>query len=129
MRTASYHVAKSGDALNVTFGAAPAVIAAPRLRRTAPKKEEPQSPRAAPAVVKPTPAPAPVKTAAATDIPSQVPTIADNATWKMPEQHKPATSVINAPQTQTPPASKKRRGTTDRSRRPADLPRSTRPGR
>lgn len=112
---ASYHVTKSGDALNVTFGAAPAVIvAAPTPVVTpAPKKEEPIIAAApvAPPVVKTT-APAPVKTAAATDIPSQVPTIAENATWKMPEQHKPATSVINAPQTQTPPASKKRRGTT-----------------
>ena len=112
---ASYHVTKSGDALNVTFGAAPAVIvAAPAPVVTpAPKKEEPLVAAApvAPPVVKTT-APAPVKTAAATDIPSQVPTIAESATWKMPEQHKPATSVINAPQTQTPPASKKRRGAT-----------------
>jgi type IV pilus assembly protein PilQ len=106
---ASYHVTKSGDALNITFGAAPAIIATPA---PAPKKEEPHvaAAPAPPPVVK-TVAPAPVKTAIATDIPSQVPTIADNATWKMPEQHKPATSVINAPQTQTPPASKKRRGT------------------
>jgi type IV pilus secretin PilQ/predicted competence protein len=107
--TASYHVAKSGDALRITFGAAPAVIAAPtHTPAPAPKKEEP---RVAAAPVVNTPAP-PVKMAAAADIPSQVPTIADNATWKMPEQHKPATSVINAPQTQTPPASKKRRGST-----------------
>ncbi|MEA2415781.1 MAG: type pilus assembly protein PilQ, partial [Thermoanaerobaculia bacterium] len=106
---ASYHVAKSGDALNITFGAAPAVIAAPVATPVpAPKKVELHV-AAAPVVITPAP---PVKTAAATDIPSQVPTIADNATWKMPEQHKPATSVINAPQTQTPPASKKRRGTT-----------------
>jgi type IV pilus assembly protein PilQ len=106
---ASYHVTKSGDALNITFGAAPAVIAAPVATPIpAPKKEEPHV-AAAPVVITPAP---PVKTAAATDIPSQVPTIADNATWKMPEQHKLATSVINAPQTQTPPASKKRRGTT-----------------
>ena len=106
--TASYHVSKSGDALNITFGAAPAVIAAPVAAPVpAPKKEEPHV-AAAPVVITPAP---PVKTAA-TDIPSQVPTIADNATWKMPEQHKQATSVINAPQTQTPPASKKRRGTT-----------------
>jgi type IV pilus assembly protein PilQ len=109
---ASYHVAKSGGALNITFDA-PAVIATPA---PAPKKEElhvAAAPAAPPVVVKPT-APAPVKTAVAADIPSQVPTIADNATWKMPEEHKPATAVINAPQTQTPPASKKRRGTTAR---------------
>jgi type IV pilus assembly protein PilQ len=109
---ASYHVTKSGDALSITFGVAPAVIVA--APAPAPKKEEPHvavTPVAPPVVKTTTPAPAPVKTAVATDIPSQVPTIADNATWKMPEQHKPATSVINAPQTQTPPASKKRRGT------------------
>jgi len=102
---ASYHVTKSGDALNITFGAAPAVIAA---SAPIPKKEEAHvaAAPAPPPVVKTA---APVKTAAATDIPSQVPVIADNATWKMPEQHKPATSVINAPQMQTPPASKKRR--------------------
>ncbi|HEV7487799.1 MAG TPA: type IV pilus secretin PilQ, partial [Thermoanaerobaculia bacterium] len=106
--TASYHVVKSGDALRITFGATPTVIAAPtHTPAPAPKREEPHV-AAAPVVITPAP---PVKTAAATDIPSQVPTIADNATWKMPEQHKPATSVINAPQTQTPPASKKRRGT------------------
>ncbi|MBV9068396.1 MAG: type IV pilus secretin PilQ [Acidobacteria bacterium] len=123
---ASYHVTKSGDALNISFGASPAVIAAPvTMPAPAPKKEEPlvaaapviktpapkkDEPLVAVAPVIKTPAP-PVKTAAATDIPSQVPTIADNAMWKMPEQRKPATSVINAPQTQTPPASKKRRGT------------------
>ena len=114
---ASYHVTKSGDALNITFGAAPASIAAPT---PSPKKEEPlvaATPPATP-VVKTT-APPPVKTAAATDIPSQVPIIAGNATWKMPEQHKPATAVINAPQTQTPPASKKRRGTTKAATQPA----------
>jgi type IV pilus assembly protein PilQ len=105
---ASYHVTKSGDALSITFGAAPAVIIA--TAAPAPKKEETHvaAAPAPPPVVK-TVTPAPVKIAVASDIPSQVPTIADNATWKMPEQHKPATSVINAQQTQTPPASKKRR--------------------
>ena len=126
---ASYRVTKSGDALNVTFGAAPAVVvAAPTITPTsAPKKEEPlmAAAPAAPPVVKTT-APAPVKTVAA-DIPSQVPIIADNATWKMPEQHKPATSVINAPQTQTPPASKKRRGTTKASTQPDVVPPAVEP--
>jgi len=117
--TASYHVVKSGDALRITFGAAAAVIAAPtHTPAPAPKKEEPHV-AAAPVVITPAP---PVKTAAATDIPSQVPTIADNATWKMPEQHKAATSVINAPQTQTPPASKKRRGTRTTAQAVADPP-------
>jgi type IV pilus assembly protein PilQ len=108
---ASYHLTKSGAMLSITFGAVPIVIAAP-ASTPAPKKEEFRQVAVAPAmtpVVK-TPAP-PVKTVAAADLPSQVPTIADNATWKMPEQHQPATSVINAPQTQTPPAPKRRRGT------------------
>jgi type IV pilus secretin PilQ/predicted competence protein len=120
---ASYEITKSGDVLNVTFGAAPAVIATPV---PAPKKEEAHVAVAPanPPVVKTT---APVKTAVATDIPSQVPTIADNSTWKMPEQHKPATSVINAPQTQTPPASKKRRGTTKASTQPAVVPPAVEP--
>ena len=126
---ASYHVTKSGDALNVTFGAAPAVDRrrAGTLRPPAPKKEEPLVAAApvAPPTVKTT-APAPVKTAATTDIPSQVPTIAENATWKMPEQHKPATAVINAPQAQTPPASKKRRGTTTTGHNRTDLRPSSR---
>jgi type IV pilus secretin PilQ/predicted competence protein len=114
---ASYHVTKSGDALNITFGAAPAVIATPA---PAPKKEEPHvamTPAAPPVAAPLVKAAPPVKTAVAADIPSQVPTIADNATWKMPEQHKPATSVINAPQPQTPP-SKKRRGTTKAAAQP-----------
>src|SRR5947209_16265520 len=40
---ASYHVTKSGDALNITFGSAPAVIAEPSAKPApapAPKKEE-----------------------------------------------------------------------------------------
>jgi type IV pilus assembly protein PilQ len=116
---ASYHVTKSGDALNITFGAAPAVIATPAA---APKKEEPHvamTPAAPPVAAPPIKAAPPVKTAVAADIPSQVPTIADNATWKMPAQQKAATSVINAPQPQTPP-SKKRRGTTKAATQPAN---------
>jgi type IV pilus assembly protein PilQ len=122
---ASYHVTKSGDLLNITFGAAPSVIIA--TPAPAPKKEEPHVAAAAPPPVEKTVTPAPVKIAVATDIPSQVPTIADNATWKMPEQHKPATSVINAPQTQTPPASKKRRGTATASAQPAIVPPAVEP--
>jgi type IV pilus assembly protein PilQ len=106
---AGYRVTKSGDALRITFGDAPAVAAAPVPPPPAPMpKQEP--PRVAATPVAPpvtnvvTP---PVKTAMATDIPAQVPTIAENSTWKMPKR-QPAKAVINAPQTQTPPASKKR---------------------
>lgn len=104
----TYRVTKAGDALHITFGDSPAVIATPAPM---PKQEEPRV--AATPIAPPAKIAAPVKTAMAADIPSQVPAIADNATWKMPEPRKPATSVINAPQTQTPPpASKKRRGST-----------------
>jgi type IV pilus assembly protein PilQ len=105
----SYRVTKAGDAIHITFGNAPVMAATPApAPMPKPKPEEPRvavTPVSAPPMAKSI---APAKTAAA-DIPAQVPTIADNATWKMPEQRK-ATAVINAPQTQTPP--KKRSKTT-----------------
>jgi type IV pilus assembly protein PilQ len=107
--TTPYHVTKTGDALRITFGGSPAIATSPAPM---PKKEEPRvaatpaAPMAAPIEKATTPA---AKTAVAMDIPSQVPTIAEGATWKMPESRK-ATAVINAPQTATPPASP-RRGT------------------
>lgn len=107
----SYRVTKAGDALHITFGEAPVMAATPApAPMPKPKPEEPRvavTPASVPPIAKSI---APVKTAVASDIPAQVPTIADNATWKMPEQRK-ATAVINAPQTQTPP--KKRKTTTD----------------
>lgn len=83
-----YHVTKAGDRLVVSFGEA-AVAAAARKQ---------------PAEMKFVPAPA-ATTARATDIPSQVPAIADNATWKMPapSASKGATSVIRSAQA-APPA-------------------------
>ncbi|HSP16307.1 MAG TPA: type IV pilus secretin PilQ [Thermoanaerobaculia bacterium] len=79
-----YAVTPSRDMLRVTFGEnAKIAAAAPVMPAvTAEKKEQP------------------VKVAAATDIPSQVPTIAEDAAWKMPG----AKPVINAPEDQTPPA-------------------------
>jgi type IV pilus assembly protein PilQ len=115
---AGYHVTKSGDALRITFGDAPAMAAtpapAPPMPTPMPKQEEPRV-AATPAVSPAVSGVAPAKTAAAADIPAQVPTIADNAAWKMPEDRKPVTAVINAPQTQTPPISKKRGKTTSTS--------------
>ncbi len=115
---AGYHVTKSGDALRITFGDAPAMAAtpapAPPMPAPMPKQEEPRV-AATPAVSPAINGVAPAKTAASADIPAQVPTIADNAVWKMPEDRKPVTSVINAPQTQTPPTSKKRGKTTSTS--------------
>ena len=114
----TYQVTKAGDALRITFGGSPAMIATPAPKPAptpTPKQEEPRvavSP-VAPPVVQPTaPVTAPIKAAAA-DIPSQVPAIAENVTWKMPEHR--TTAVINAPQTQKPPASRKRPSTTTAS--------------
>jgi type IV pilus assembly protein PilQ len=107
----AYHVTKSGDALRVTFGDSAVIAAAPTPAPATPPAPKPEEPRVAAAPIDNAPAKvtAPVKTVAVADIPAQVPTIAENATWKMPEQRKPATSVINAPQTQTPPPASKRR--------------------
>ncbi|HEX9458950.1 MAG TPA: AMIN domain-containing protein, partial [Thermoanaerobaculia bacterium] len=107
---AGYQVTKSGDALRITFGEAPAMAVTP-TPTPMPKQEEPRV-AATPAVSPVANGVAPTKTAVATDIPAQVPTIAENAAWKMPEDRKPVTAVINAPQTQTPPTSKKRGKTT-----------------
>ncbi len=111
-----YHVTKSGDALRITFGEAPAMAAAPTppTPMPMPKHEEPRV-AASPAVAPAANGVALTKTAVAADIPAQVPTIAENAAWKMPEDRKPVTAVINAPQTQTPPTSKKRGKTTSTS--------------
>jgi type IV pilus secretin PilQ/predicted competence protein len=112
-----YRVTKSGDALRITFGEAPAMAATPIPAPTPapmPKQEEPRV-AATPAVSPAATGVTPTKTAVAADIPAQVPTIAESSAWKMPENHKPVTAVINAPQTQTPPASKKRGKTTSTS--------------
>ncbi|HEX3582270.1 MAG TPA: type IV pilus secretin PilQ [Thermoanaerobaculia bacterium] len=84
-----YHVAEDGDAVRVTFGEAPAVVAeAPKVVET-PKVAEVKAPPA--------------------DVPSQVPTVAPEAsTWKMPAEpkpakHAPAKAVINATADQAPP--------------------------
>lgn len=84
------------DMLRVTFGEnakSAVVVPAP-----APIQE---APAPAPVVVTETKKEEPVKVAAATDIPSQVPTVADNATWKMPPNTK---QVINAPDQTYPPS-------------------------
>jgi type IV pilus assembly protein PilQ len=93
-----YAVTPAADRLRITFGEnakamasiVPAPAPAAAVVTVAPKKEEP------------------VKVAAATDIPSQVPTVAEDATWKMPANARP---VINAPADQTPPPAPKKRTT------------------
>ncbi len=75
-----YAITPSGDMLRVTFGG--------------------QAPAPVQTIEVPAVHEQPVKVAAATDIPSQVPAIAEEAAWKMPNGAKP---VINAPEDQTPP--------------------------
>jgi type IV pilus secretin PilQ/predicted competence protein len=110
---ATYQVTKTATGLHVTFGASAIATApvTPPASVPAPKQEPP--------LVAATPAPPPpaitvtAKVAPPADIPARVPTIAENEAWKMPEPPKRAKSVINAPQSQTPPTStKKRRNTT-----------------
>jgi type IV pilus assembly protein PilQ len=126
--TTGYRVTKAGDALRITFGDAPAAVAAtpvPPPPAPAPKQEPPRV-AATPIAPPITNGTAQTKTAAATDIPAQIPTIAptiaENATWKMPEARKPAKAVINAPQTQTPPASKKKGKTATSTTNSASAP-------
>ncbi|HVR37719.1 MAG TPA: type IV pilus secretin PilQ [Thermoanaerobaculia bacterium] len=106
-----YTVTPEGDHVRISFGAASTVASAPReYAKPIPIIEEP-----APApVTAPAPAPAPLETvrvAVPTDLPSQVPVIAENApTWKVPEPaSKGAKKVINAQADQNPPAPAPRR--------------------
>jgi type IV pilus assembly protein PilQ len=92
-----YAVTPAGNRLRITFGenakAMASIVPAPAAAvvMVVPAKEEP------------------VKVAAATDIPSQVPTVAEDATWKMPANARP---VINAPADQAPPPAPKKKPTT-----------------
>ncbi len=117
----TYRVTKAGDGLHITFGDSPVMAATPA---PAPMPKQEQN-RVAVAPIVSSSTSVPVKPPAAADIPAQVPAIAENATWKMPEpEHKPATSVINAPQSQTPPPASKKRGkssTTSRESTPPAL--------
>ena len=92
-----YAVTPSRDMLRVTFGEnakmaaatpAPVPVAPAAVAPIETKKEEP------------------IRVAAATDIPSQVPTVAENATWKMPPNTR---QVINAPADQAAPPTPKPR--------------------
>ena len=89
-----YSVTPMRDTLRVTFGDNVPTIASTSAGQA-------PSP-----VVQQVKAEEPVKTAAATDIPSQVPTVADNATtWKMPPNTR---QVINAADQAAPPTPKPR---------------------
>jgi len=110
---ADYHIAKVGDRLQVSFGevAKIAAIDAPTASVDAPTASASASGAAgfsppADGGLKAAAPPAPA------DVPSQVPVIAETATWKIPEKtaEKPvATARINAQSVQTPPAPTPRR--------------------
>jgi len=110
----AYAVTPSRDMLRVTFGENAKMAGA--------------TPTPAAAVVTETKKEEPVKVAAATDIPSQVPTVADNATWKMPPNTR---QVINAPADQSYPATPVPRTSSTTSPPPATnaaTPGTTMPG-
>jgi type IV pilus assembly protein PilQ len=92
----NYKITEEGNSLRVAFGdaiSAPIAMAEP------------------PAPIAPSPS------TAAIDVPAQVPTVADNATWNIPKTAKhttkqPAKAVINATESQTPPDTQRRSMTT-----------------
>lgn len=90
-----YAVVPSGQTLRVAFGPQAATRVASAL--PAPLKT------ASVNVPKAEPGPEPVKVATATDIPSEVPVIAEESRWKMPAPSK-AKQVINAPVDQAAPS-------------------------
>jgi type IV pilus assembly protein PilQ len=96
-----YRIGEEGDAIRVVFGDVSSIAAAAPAPSTAAVTESPKKAAAA------TPA----------DIPAQVPTVASEATWKMPADVKPvkrapAKAVINATANQYPPATPPRVRTT-----------------
>ena len=105
-RKTEYSIDPDGDVLRVAFGANAAATLASRdpepARTPAPAAAQPAASTVS--VFEAAPAP---KTSQPADLPSQVPTIAENAnSWKMPEPaSKGARSVINPPQQVNPPAS------------------------
>jgi type IV pilus assembly protein PilQ len=103
-KTTNYNVTKSGDKLHLTFGeAAKAAATAP----PAPVVKIAEAPKVIEA-----PKVEPVKTTP-TDVVSQVPAVADTATWKLPQDTtQGATSVIRAQDQAPPPAPRPRRVTT-----------------
>jgi type IV pilus assembly protein PilQ len=82
----AYNISRSGDRLRVTFGEA-AKAAPPEIKVAEVSKPVVEPAKAAP-----------------TDVLSQVAPIADNATWKMPQEaSQGATAVIQAPYQAPPP--------------------------
>ena len=107
----NFNIAKSGDRLHVTFGEAA------KMAASAPAPEVKIA--AAPKVIEP------VKTTS-TDVVSQVPAIADTATWKLPQDaSQGATSVIHAQDQAPPPPAPRRRSTPTPLSQPAPAPSTT----
>jgi type IV pilus secretin PilQ/predicted competence protein len=108
---ATYRIDKDGSRLRVTFGGAAPAMAASNMTVTETKttivEQPPMTTAAVVAPVRNDPPkydPPKAEPAKPADIPSQVPVVAENATWKMPPAaSKGATQVINAPAPQTPP--------------------------
>jgi type IV pilus assembly protein PilQ len=96
-----YRIGEEGDAIRVVFGDVSSIAAAAPSPANVPAIEPPKK----------------VAAAAPADIPAQVPTVAPEATWKMPADAKPAKrapakAVINATASQYPPATPPRVRTT-----------------
>ena len=105
-----YDIAPDGERLRIVFGHGAVAQKTSEPDAMTSTVAEVPAPAPAPVVIAEKPAPQPVThqpvaTIASNDIPSQVPTIAENATtWKVPEPaSKGARPVINAPAPQTPP--------------------------
>jgi type IV pilus secretin PilQ/predicted competence protein len=91
-----YDIAVVGEQVRIAFGTAVAVSREPA--RTLPPAPKPPAPVQAAEF-----RPEPVRETRVADIPSQVPAIAENTTWRMPEPaSQGARAVINAPQQQVP---------------------------
>jgi type IV pilus assembly protein PilQ len=106
-----YRIGEEGDAIRVVFGDVSSIAAAAPSPSSATVMEPPKKNVAA------TEPPKKVATAVPADIPAQVPTVASEATWKMPADAKPvkrapAKAVINATANQYPPATPPRVRTT-----------------
>lgn len=106
-----YRISEEGDAIRVVFGDVSAIAAAPPSPSNVAVTEQPKAV---------TEQPKKVAAAAPADIPAQVPTVASEATWKMPADAKPvkrapAKAVINATANQYPPATPPRVRTTSAS--------------
>ena len=103
---ADYHIVKVANRLEISFGEAAKIAAVDAPRLTEAVQPPPAEAAPAPKVESAT------KAAVPADVPSQVPTIAENApTWKVPEKAAPvATARINAQAPYSPPPTPRKKG-------------------